>query len=55
MFNWGGLWSNQSWEKFLILPHTLTNFEIQRYYQNEPRSKDLYSRNNFQNNVKDLT
>ena len=22
---------------FLILPHPLTNFEIQKYYQNEPR------------------
>ena len=28
----------------LILPHPLTNFEIQKYYQNEPRFNGLYSR-----------
>ena len=22
---------------FLMLPHPLTNFEIQKYYENEPR------------------
>ena len=27
--------------------HILTNFEIQNYYQNEPRSNDVYSRNNL--------
>ena len=28
-------------------PHHLTNFEIQKYYQNEPRFSALYSRNNL--------
>ena len=28
--------------KFLILPHPFTNFEIQKYYQNEPRFNGVY-------------
>ena len=28
-------------------PHPLTNFEIQKYYQNEPNFNDVYSRNNL--------
>ena len=28
-------------------PHPLTNFEIQRYYQNEPKFNGVYSRNNL--------
>ena len=28
-------------------PHSLTNFEIQKYYQNEPKFKGVYSRNNL--------
>ena len=28
-------------------PHPLTNFEIQKYYQNEPRFNDVYSRDNL--------
>ena len=27
--------------------HLLTNFEIQKYYQNEPRLNGVYSRNNL--------
>ena len=27
-------------------PHPLTNFEIQKYYQNEPKFNAVYSRNN---------
>ena len=27
--------------------HTLTNFEIQKYYQNKPKFNDVYSRNNL--------
>ena len=27
-------------------PHSLTNFEIQKYYQNEPKLNGVYSRNN---------
>ena len=30
-----------------MLPHPLTNFEIQTYYQNEPRFNAVYSRNNL--------
>ena len=29
-----------------MLPHLLTNFEIQKYYQNEPRFNGVYSRDN---------
>ena len=29
-------------------PHPSTNFEIQKYYQNEPKFNDVYSRNNYQ-------
>ena len=32
---------------FLISPHPLTIFEIQKYYQNEPRFNGVYSRNNL--------
>ena len=28
-------------------PHPLTNFEIQKFYQNEPRFNGVYSRNNL--------
>ena len=28
-------------------PHPLTNFEIEKYYQNEPRFNNVYSRNNL--------
>ena len=28
-------------------PHPLTNFEIKKYYQDEPRSNGVYSRNNL--------
>ena len=31
---------------FLMLPHALTNFEIQKY-QNEPRFNGVFSRNNL--------
>ena len=30
-----------------MLPHPLTNFEIQKYYQNEPKFDSVYSRNNL--------
>ena len=38
---------------FLIPPHSLTKFEIQKYYQNEPRLNDVYSRNNLPKKIKD--
>ena len=28
-------------------PHLLTNFEIQKYYQNEAKFNGVYSRNNL--------
>ena len=28
-------------------PHPLTNFEIQKYYQKEPKFNGVYSRNNL--------
>ena len=33
--------------RFLTLPHLLTNFEIQKYYKNEPRYNGVFSRNNL--------
>ena len=30
-----------------MLPHYLTNFEIQKYYKNEPKFKGVYSRINL--------
>ena len=30
-----------------MLPHPLTNFEIQRYYQNQPKFNGVNSRNNL--------
>ena len=34
-------------------PHPLTNFEIKKYYQDEPRSNGVYSRNNLPKKIKD--
>ena len=34
-------------------PHPLTNFEIQKYQQNEPRFKRVFSRDNFPKKIKD--
>ena len=33
--------------------HPLTNFEIQKYYQNEPRFNGVFSRNNLPKIIKD--
>ena len=30
-----------------MLPHLLTNFEIQKFHQNEPKFSGVYSRNNL--------
>ena len=38
---------------FLIPLHPLTNFEIQKCYQNEPRFKGVYSRNKLPKKIKD--
>ena len=34
-------------------PPRLTNFEIQKYYQNEPRFNGVYSRDNLSDEIKD--
>ena len=34
-------------------PHPLTSFEIQKYYQNEPKFNGVYSRNNLHDKIKD--
>ena len=36
-----------------MLPHPLTNFEIKRYYQNEPRINGVFSRDNLLDKKKD--
>ena len=38
---------------FLMPPHPLTNFEIQKYYQNEPRFNGVFSRDNLPKKIKD--
>ena len=40
---------------FLMLPQPLTNFEIQKYYKNEPRLNGVFSRNNLPKKIKDGT
>ena len=37
---------------FLIPPHPLKNFEIQKYYKNEPRFNSVFSRNNLPKKIK---
>ena len=36
-----------------MTPHPLTNFEIQAYYQNEPRFIGVYSRDSLPDKIKD--
>ena len=38
---------------FLIPPHPLTNFEIQKYYKNEPKFNGVFPRNNLPKKIKD--
>ena len=35
-------------------PHPLTNFEIQEYYQNEPRFNGFFRRDNLPNRIKKI-
>ena len=39
-------------KKALMPPHPLTNFEIRKYYENEPRFHGVYSRDNLPKNKK---
>ena len=36
-----------------LTPHSLRNFEIEAYYQNESRFNGVYSRDNLPNKIKD--
>ena len=47
--SWLGIFNQRK----LILPHPLPNFEIQKYYQNEPRLNGLYSRYNLPKRIID--
>ena len=38
---------------FLMPLHPLKNFEIQNYYENEPRSNGVFSRDNIPKKIKD--
>ena len=38
---------------FLIRPHPLTNFEIQKHYENESRFNGVFSRDNLPKKIKD--
>ena len=54
-------YGNNNKKGFLMPPHSLTNFEIQKYYQNDAKrsSKNelkfngVYSRDNLPNKIKD--
>ena len=43
------LWqrNSYSWSGFLRPPHPLTNFQIQKYYQNKPKVNGFYLRNDL--------
>ena len=43
----GWIWICSQKEGFIIPPHPLTNFEIQKYNQNEPRFNGVNSRDNL--------
>ena len=51
--NWAGEgivrtgYGNNNKKGFSMPPHPLTNFEIQKYYQNNPRFNGVYSRDNL--------
>ena len=47
------LWILNQKQGFLIPLHPLTNFEIQKYYQNEQRFNGVYSRDNLSDKLKD--
>ena len=38
---------------FLMPPHPFTNFEIQKYYENEQRFNGVFSRDNIPQKIKD--
>ena len=38
---------------FLMSPHPVTNFELQKNYQNEPKFNGVFSRDNLLKKIKD--
>ena len=44
---WGYSSRKRSWSGFSMLNHPLNNFEIQTFYQNEPKFNGVYSKNNL--------
>ena len=48
----GTVRAGKEFKKALIPPHLLTNFEIKDYYENEPRFKGVYSRDNLPKTIK---
>ena len=36
-----------------MMPYPLTNFEIQKYYENESKFNSVYSRDNLPNKLRD--
>ena len=40
-------------KKILVPPHPLTKFQIQTYYQSEPRFNGVHSRDNLLDKIKD--
>ena len=49
------LWNFNQNQGFLIPHHPLTSFEIQKYYQIEPRFNGVYSKDNVPDKIKDGT
>ena len=43
-----------NFKKNLIPPHALTNFEIEKYYLDEPRFNGVYSGDNLDDKMKDV-
>ena len=38
---------------YLVLPHSLTNFEIEKIYENEARFNEVFSRDNMPKKIND--
>ena len=54
MLHWSWLWIQKILNQgFLITPNPLTNFEMQKYYQNKSRFNGVYSRDNVHDKIKD--
>ena len=48
----GTMRAGEGIKKALILPHSLANFAIKEYYENEPRFNGVYSRDNLPKTIK---